>query len=194
MQLKFETCVVFRLPSPPPRPRFPSQNQEGPLLPPHPARWSLCLFAQVAVEKTEPLSRRVWKSEISAMARISRVHFACRFDDLPAENRLTGGSQLSRAERAAKQRAPWVSSTRSFSSPCSCWWAFCTRPTRATRCDRLHNLPPFTASSPFPLTETDPTPPPGTSFRRREGPGVQPHRRGRGMAHILGDLLSLHRH
>lgn len=119
-----------------------------------------------------------------------RVYIS-RVDSTIFQQRIVSAAQ---ERRAAKQRAPWVSSTRSFSSPCSCWWAFCTRPTRATRCDRLHNLPPFTASSPFPLTETDPTPPPGTSFRRREGPGVQPHRRGRGMAHILGDLLSLHRH
>ena len=35
------------------------------------------------------------------MARISRVHFACRFDDLPAENRLSSaGKKSSKAEGA----------------------------------------------------------------------------------------------
>ena len=87
--------------------------------------------------------------------------YISRVDSTIFQQRIVSAAQ---ERRAAKQRAPWVSSTRSFSSPCSCWWAFCTRPTRATRCDRLHNLPPFTASSPFPLTETDPTPLPEHPF------------------------------
>ena len=163
MQLKFETCVVFRLSSPPPRPRFPSQNQEeARCCPPTPLA-GLCLFCaslpQKDVEKNKkPLSPPGLEIGNFGNGREScnvNVDFTCRI----FQQRIGLSAQQ---ERVAKQRAPWVSSTRSFSSPCSCWWAFCTRPTRATRCDRLHNLPPFTA--PFPLTETDPTPlPPGTS-------------------------------
>ena len=160
MQLKFETCVVFRLSSPPPRPRFPSQNQEeARCCPPTPLA-GLCLFCaslpQKDVEKNKkPLSRRVWKSEISAMARKlnwqSRVDFAFRIDDLPALSRKSSKAEGAMGLLNALVFKPLFVLV-GFLYPT--YQSYKVRPTSQSS--------PFTA--PFPLTETDPTPlPPGTS-------------------------------